>query len=48
MDATVCSWCQHRYEVPASHARDPHTFCSKPCELEARFWLFRLFQPAEK
>ena len=42
-----CSWCKSKYEATASHARDQQTFCSKKCELEARFWLFRLFHPVE-
>jgi hypothetical protein len=44
---TDCSWCKSDYEIAGSHARDQQTFCSKKCELEARFWLFRLFQPAD-
>ncbi len=42
-----CTWCKSTYYVDASHARDQATFCSKKCEMEARFWLFRLFHPAE-
>lgn len=45
--STGCTWCRSQYQIAASHARDQRTFCSKKCELEARFWLFRLFQPAE-
>jgi len=45
--STDCTWCKSEYEIAASHARDQRTFCSKKCELEARFWLFRLFQPVD-
>lgn len=45
--STDCTWCKSMYQVESSHARDAKTFCSKTCELEARFWLFRLFQPAD-
>ena len=45
---TDCTWCDSEYQPERSHARDQRMFCSKKCELEARFWLFRLFQPAEK
>ncbi|MDP9267291.1 MAG: hypothetical protein M3P27_03070 [Acidobacteriota bacterium] len=50
MEATTtdCTWCKSDYHAEASHARDQQTFCSKKCELEARFWLFRLFQPVDK
>ena len=50
MDPTTtdCTWCKSLYHVAGSHARDQRVFCSKKCELEARFWLFRLFQPVDK
>ena len=48
MATTECTWCKSKYYVEASHARDQHTFCSKKCELEARFWLFRLFAVPKK
>lgn len=45
--STRCTWCRSRYQIALSHARDQNTFCSKKCELEARFWLFRLFHPVD-
>jgi hypothetical protein len=42
-----CTWCKAEYAVASSRARDQRTFCSKKCEMEARFWLFRLFYPDE-
>jgi len=45
---TDCTWCKSEYPVETSHARNQQMFCSKKCELEARFWLFRLFQPVDK
>lgn len=43
-----CTWCKSQYAVESSRARDPRTFCSKKCEMEARFWLFRLFHPMDE
>jgi hypothetical protein len=45
---TECTWCKSTYHVEASHARDQATFCSRKCEMEARFWLFRLFAQPQK
>ncbi len=42
-----CTWCKSQYSPESSRARDQRTFCSKKCEMEARFWLFRLFHPTE-
>jgi hypothetical protein len=35
----VCLWCYAQYLTSTSRAREGHTFCSKKCEVEARFWL---------
>jgi hypothetical protein len=35
----VCLWCYSQYLKSTSRARDGQTFCSKKCEIEARFWL---------
>jgi hypothetical protein len=35
----VCVWCYSQYLKSTSRARDGQTFCSKKCEIEARFWL---------
>jgi hypothetical protein len=34
-----CTWCVSEYVVNASRARENMMFCTKKCELEARFWL---------
>lgn len=34
-----CVWCYQGYYVAASHAGEESLFCSKRCEVEARFWL---------
>lgn len=38
--AAVCVWCFTDYRCSESHARYQGTFCSKKCEIEARFWLY--------
>jgi hypothetical protein len=35
----VCLWCYSQYLKGTSRARDGQTFCSRKCEIEARFWL---------
>jgi hypothetical protein len=35
-----CVWCFTQYRCGESHARLPGTFCSRKCEIEARYWLF--------
>ncbi len=34
-----CAWCSSEYDEAYSRARDTELFCSKKCELEARYWL---------
>jgi len=36
----TCVWCFKEYERALSHAREKQEFCSKRCEVEARYWLF--------
>jgi hypothetical protein len=42
----VCVWCYSQYLKSTSRAREGHTFCSKKCEIEARFWLHDNLKPA--
>ena len=35
----TCVWCSSDYELAYSRARDSANFCTKKCEVEARFWL---------
>jgi hypothetical protein len=35
-----CLWCFVEYVRGSSHARAAQHFCSKKCEVEARYWLF--------
>ena len=37
--AALCVWCYSQYLRSTSRARESQTFCSKKCEIEARFWL---------
>jgi hypothetical protein len=34
-----CTWCHSEYAEAYSRARETGVFCSKKCEIEARFWL---------
>lgn len=34
-----CHWCLADYRAMSSRASDPLLFCTKRCEIEARFWL---------
>ena len=36
----MCLWCFVEYLREHSRARATHHFCSKKCEVEARYWLF--------
>lgn len=38
-NVSTCIWCSSDYELAYSRARDNSNFCSKKCEVEARFWL---------
>jgi hypothetical protein len=42
----VCVWCYSQYLRSTSRAREGQTFCSKKCEIEARFWLADNLKPA--
>ncbi len=33
----ICVWCTEEYGT--SHAHQPKLFCSRRCEIEARYWL---------
>lgn len=35
----VCIWCEHQFMPAASRARENDIFCTKKCEIEAKFWL---------
>ncbi len=35
-----CVWCTAEYTCETSKARQSAIFCSRRCELEARYWLF--------
>ncbi len=35
-----CVWCTADYVCESSKARQTAIFCSRRCELEARYWLF--------
>ena len=34
-----CAWCHSEYAEAYSRARETGVFCSKKCEIEARYWL---------
>jgi hypothetical protein len=44
----VCLWCNSQYLRSTSRAREGQTFCSKKCEVEARFWLLDNLKPASE
>lgn len=44
----VCLWCYSQYLRSTSRAREGQTFCSKKCEIEARFWLADLLKPSNE
>lgn len=46
--AAACVWCRSEYIVGFSHARQQTIFCSKKCEIEARFWLFEVLKEIEE
>ncbi len=35
----ICVWCEHEFTTAASRAHDNSIFCTKKCEIEAKFWL---------
>ncbi len=43
-----CSWCRAEYIACFSRARSADLFCTKKCEIEARFWLLDLLNAIEK
>ncbi len=43
----ICVWCESEYAPASSRAREYNIFCTKKCEVEAKFWLLdRLREPA--
>ena len=44
----VCLWCYSQYLRSTSRAREGQTFCSRKCEIEARFWLHDNLKPANE
>lgn len=34
-----CTWCNSEYDEAYSRAHETNVFCSKKCEVEARYWL---------
>jgi hypothetical protein len=44
----ACAWCCTEYVIGCSRAREQCVFCSKKCEIEARFWLLDILKQVEK
>ena len=42
-----CTWCDSEYSVGCSRAQEQAVFCSKKCEIEARFWLIDTLKEVE-
>ena len=40
----ACIWCSAEYVIGCSRAQEQSIFCSKKCELEARFWLVEVLR----
>ncbi len=46
-NVAICVWCQSEFASENSRARENGIFCTKKCEIEAKFWLLdRLREPA--
>ena len=45
---TYCNWCCTHYVVGQSRARENTIFCTKRCEIEARFWLNAVLQSVQQ
>lgn len=43
----ACIWCRSEYVIGCSRAYAQNIFCSKKCEIEARFWLIELLRGVE-
>jgi hypothetical protein len=43
----ACVWCDSEYVVGFSRAHEQGIFCSKKCEIEARFWLMEVLRSIE-
>ncbi len=43
-----CSWCSSEYLPCFSRARSADLFCTRKCEIEARFWLVDQLSAIEK
>ncbi len=46
--STHCNWCCTHYVVGQSRARENNVFCTKRCEIEARFWLHELLEAVQR
>jgi hypothetical protein len=44
----ACAWCCTEYVIGCSRAREQYVFCSKKCEIEARFWLLDVLKQVGK
>ncbi len=44
----ACAWCRAEYVIGCSRALDQSVFCSKKCEIEARFWLLDVLKEVGK
>jgi hypothetical protein len=44
----ACTWCYTEYVIGCSRAREQSVFCSKKCEIEARFWLLDVLKEVDK
>jgi len=44
----ACVWCCAEYVIGCSRAHEQGVFCSKKCEIEARFWLHDVLTDVEK
>ena len=38
-NVSICIWCESEFSSAKSRARENGIFCTKKCEIEARFWL---------
>jgi hypothetical protein len=45
-DSHPCAWCCDDFQESTSIAFAPDLFCSRRCEIEARYWLFDQIQSA--
>jgi hypothetical protein len=46
-NVAICVWCESEFSSANSRAQENGIFCTKKCEIEAKFWLLdRLKEPA--